>query len=209
MKDSIEGDSFYAASNAARVEADAKIADRFFPTTAKEPDEESKANETMRESESVEERNARHTETLFSESRLASYGSALSDTMNSLVDQIGATPEQRDAILREHAMAFDDAGITPERAVGIHTLLANHVAAPADDATVDGWAAESRRRTRERYGAVEAERRMEIAKEFIKKRPGLAELLNTTGLGSHPDIVAALVEKPDMLRMEPRTSKKA
>ena len=71
MKDSIEADSFYAASNAARVEADAKIADRFFPTTAKEPDEESKANETMRESEFVEDRNARHADTLFSANRVS------------------------------------------------------------------------------------------------------------------------------------------
>lgn len=186
-----------------------EIADRFFPSSAVKEPEEPAGRESVDANETVEERDARHTDALFGESRIASYGSALSDTMNSLVDHMGATAEQRDAILREHAMAFDDANIPPERAVGLHTLLVQHVAEPADDATVDTWAEESRRRTRERYGAVEAERRMGLAKQFIKKRPGLAELLNTTGLGSHPDIVAALVERPDMLRMEPRASKKA
>jgi len=184
-----------------------EIGDCFFPSTAKKEDAVEESADDHAD-ETVEERDARHTEALFGESRIASYSSALSDTVNSLVDHMGATAEQRDAILREHAMSFDDANIPPERAVGLHTLLANYVAIPADDATVDAWAEESRRRTRERYGAAEAERRMQIAKEFIKKRPGLAELLNTTGLGSHPDIVAALVERPDTLRMEPRTSKK-
>jgi hypothetical protein len=98
--------------------------------------------------------------------------------------------------------------VPPERAVGIHTLMVKYMAKPADDETVGRWATEVRRAVRDRFGLKEGDRRMKIAKEFIENRPEFAGLLTTTGLGSHPRIVRALVERPDALRLKPRAEKK-
>ena len=48
---------------------------------------------------------------------------------------------------------------------------------------------------------------MQMAKTFVDNRPALKELLTTTGLGSHPDVVSALVEHPNTIRLTPRGEK--
>jgi hypothetical protein len=136
-----------------------------------------------------------------------SYGPVLSDSMNVLADHAGLNASERETILRQHAVVFDDAGIPPDRAVRLHNLLAQKLLEPPDDATVNQWAAEARREARDRYGLEEADRRIEIAREFIKSRPALTELMNTTGLGSHPDFIRALIASPHTLRLKPRAEK--
>jgi hypothetical protein len=103
---------------------------------------------------------------------------------------------------------FDDAGIAPDRAVRLHKLFTRHIVEPADEATVNEWAAEARREARDRYGQQEADRRIEIAREFVKNRPALAQLLTETGVGSHPDFIRALIASPHTLRINPRAEGK-
>lgn len=176
---------------------------RFYPNTTA-----TKKPETNASDEPIADEDRR--DSLFGsvETLMSSYEPVLSDSMNSLVDHAGLTQEQRSEVLRQNVIVFDDAGISPETASKLHTILVEHTINPADDATVDRWATESRHTLRNRYGEKEADRRMELARQFIANRPALAELLTTTGLGSHPDIVAALVEHPNTIRLKPRAEKK-
>jgi hypothetical protein len=142
-----------------------------------------------------------------SETLVSSYGPVLADAADRLSDRTGMSQQERDAHIAEMATTFDDARILPEPASRLHALVVQHIGKPVDDATVDQWATEARRQLRDRYGLEESQRRIEIAKQFIANRPTLAKLLEDTKLGSHPDIVVALTENPERLRLTPRPKK--
>ncbi len=134
------------------------------------------------------------------------YGPALKDSLDRLSDAAGVTPEQRQAHLEAVAEVFTDARINSQEAPGLHSLLVTHLTAPPDDATVQQWEVESRRGLRERYGD-DAGRRLAQASAFVKARPEMADILNRSGLGSHPRVILALAERVNEMRMTPRKRK--
>lgn len=133
---------------------------------------------------------------------VSSYGPSLADAADQLMDVQGWTRAQRDVHIAEMARIYHDANIAPEQASRLHALVAHHTRVPADDVTATGWTIESRRALREHY-PDDFEARLATAREFIAQRPALASLLNTTGIGSHPDVVLALSEQPHALRVAP------
>lgn len=141
------------------------------------------------------------------ETLVSSYGPVLADATDRLSDRTGMSQQERDAHIAEMATTFDDARILPESASRLHALVVQHIGKPVDDETAGQWATEARRQLRDRYGLEESQRRIEIAKQFIANRPTLAKLLEDTKLGSHPDIVVALTENPERLRLTPRPKK--
>lgn len=138
------------------------------------------------------------------ESLVSSYGPALADAADRLSDRTGMSQADRDAHVTEMASAFDDARIPPREAAALHSLIVQHVGKPADSATVDAWTMRSRQLLRDRYGIDEGQRRMAIVGKFIENRPALAKLLKETGITSHPDVIMALAESPDAIRLTPR-----
>jgi hypothetical protein len=139
-------------------------------------------------------------------SALSSYRPHLADAFNHFRDATGMNAADAEAELTAAAIAFSDARIAPEEAARLHALVLQHALAPADDTMIAGWATETRRELRQRYGK-DADSRLAAAKAFVDARPGLKALQNASGVGSHPDIVLALAENPHALRMTPRTRK--
>ena len=133
---------------------------------------------------------------------VSAYGPALADTLHHIGDATGLDRAALDAHLRDTVEVFRDAQIEPQVASRLHALIARHIAKPADDATRQTWATEARRSLRQTYGA-DAERRMDVATQFVSARPGLHQLLNQTGLGSHPEVIMALAERTSQLRVAP------
>jgi hypothetical protein len=138
------------------------------------------------------------------EGLVTSYEPSLADSLDYFSDHVEITEDQRRAAISEAAIVFSDARIPPDEASRIHGHIVRHAVEPADDATREAWATESRRELRERYGPAEAERRPKAARTFISNRPGLRDLLNATGVGSHPDLVLALADRANRLRLAPR-----
>lgn len=139
-------------------------------------------------------------------SLLTSYGAAIQDSTNGLTDSYGWTPEQRDAHMADMVHAFHDAHVRPDHASRLHSLLAHHARNRPDDTTVSKWSVETRKQLRERYGLEEGDRRLATAKAFIANRPALRQMLNDSGVGSHPDFVTALVEHSHLMRVKPRSA---
>lgn len=132
------------------------------------------------------------------------YGPALKDTLDLWRDRTGAEPAQVETELREATLTFHEARIPSSDAARIYGAMMHADAQPADEATTQEWATESRRLLRERYGPEEAERRLAAAQEFIRNRPTLAKRLAASGAGSHPEVVLPLAERARDLRMKPR-----
>lgn len=138
------------------------------------------------------------------ETLVSSYGPSLADAVDRLTDITGMSAADRESHITAAARLFDEARIGPSEASRLHSLAVEHIAKPADDATVAEWESESRQKLRDKFGLDEGQQRIKIVKEFIANRPGLKKLLAESGLGSHPDIVLALAERSEELRMKPR-----
>lgn len=145
----------------------------------------------------MSERDANLTDNLYGsdESLQGMYGDSLRESVSTLRDSTGMTEADGNAHLIEVARFARDAGIPPSEIPALHSLLVQHVAKPADDATVQGWAIASLRGLRERYGE-EGQARLESARSLIDTaHPGLKKLLNQSGIGAHPKVVLDLAER--------------
>lgn len=107
-----------------------------------------------------------------------------------------------DALRTETAKFFQELQIPPNEAERLHTRMVHHHLNPADDETVSNWEKESKERLRSAYGD-EASARLKAAKEYLSSR-GYDKALNKSGVGSHPDIVMAIVDKAWRLKQEGR-----
>jgi hypothetical protein len=143
----------------------------------------------------------------------SNYEPAIKHDVGRIGDARAWTSEQRDEALATFSRAFHDAKLSSSEASIITGHLAATVKEPPDQETVDGWAAESRRMLRERYGSdAEAVRRLGVITEFVRNRPTLAVMLKETGVGAHPDVIKRLAERADTsstygLRVTPRRTK--
>ncbi len=137
------------------------------------------------------------------ESLAKTYAIDLKPSLDRLTDLAPQAAEQREQILQETSVVFNDAGINSQQAAQLHGLLVHHLVEPADDATVDGWAKESRQRLREKFGD-DANARLAKAQAFVAARPGLRDLLDRTGLGNRWEMIEQLTENANRLRITPR-----
>lgn len=133
------------------------------------------------------------------ESAVATYAPQLRDQIEVLASHMGASPEQRTQMETNASELFYDARLTTDEATALHTMFVTHAKAPADESTRNGWAADTMTQLQQRYGDS-ADSRLAIAQRFVQERPELAQILASTGLGSHPDVVLKLVEKSHHLR---------
>jgi hypothetical protein len=130
------------------------------------------------------------------------YRSSLSDSINRLRDAYGLTSAQANERLVEDAHFFRDAQISTAQAPRLHSLLAAHELKPASDEQRETWGAETMRLVREKYGDG-AEPRLEAVRTFLENRPAIAQRLTESGVGSHPDMVLALIENWSKLESAP------
>lgn len=134
-----------------------------------------------------------------------SYEPTLSDSLDDLTALAPELAEKRGELLANAAEVFADAALPPERAASLHSLYVSSLRTPPDEATVQKWANESTAWLQEQFPqgyAVQLDR----ARRFVHARPELKEALDR-GLGSHPQIVKALIENAAQLRLTPRKKK--
>jgi hypothetical protein len=90
---------------------------------------------------------------------------------------------------------FADLGISPVEAREVVKLIddAYREGAPSPE-TLEQWRRESVDQVFRQYGK-DAERKLAGAKALVARDPRVKAFLNATGLGSHPKVVALLIEK--------------
>lgn len=142
------------------------------------------------------------------ESVRSGYRPSLIDAAHRLQDAMGMNAEEREAHVLEVSRFAYDASLPSGEAAGLHGLLVGHMLKPADDATVQQWATESRQWMRAQYGDQEADRRMGRIRQFVSARPQLAKALEESGVGSHPSLIKTLADRADTLRLRPRTGRR-
>ena len=143
------------------------------------------------------------------ESLASQYGPTLKTSLDKLAEAAGLSDEERQSHLKGVAQVFADAQISPTRADRLYSLMTHHIQAPADDAQRETWERATNDALRARYhNDTDAQRnaRLDKARAFVRDRPELGKLLVSTGLGSHPDIVLALVE--NALHLRTRSAKR-
>lgn len=126
---------------------------------------------------------------------LSRYRPAIDDSLGLVSDVAGWTEQERTAHTLSLSHAFNDAKLSAGEASIVASNIAQYSKAAPDEETVRGWEIESRRALREQYGTAEGDRRLALAAEFVANRPELRELLNQTGVGSHPKVVRMIAEK--------------
>lgn len=138
------------------------------------------------------------------ESLASSYGPQLADSLNDLVALLPPeAAELREEILRDTASAFADAALPPEQASVVHAAFVSALRNPPGDDLIATWERESREWLAANY-AQGHESELARVRQFVDARPGLKQLLEVTGLGSNPRIVAALMQNANQLRLTPR-----
>lgn len=101
------------------------------------------------------------------------------------------------------AEAFNDATFAEPVARDLHSLLVGALKTPASDEQLATWSAEAEEAGRQRHGK-EYDERLAKVRAFVEQRNDLKRLLVETGIGSHPRMVTALLERAHQLRA-PRT----
>jgi hypothetical protein len=120
------------------------------------------------------------------------YRSAIDPDLNELAVQANLPEEHVTELRRGAAQIFNELEIPVAHAATLHALHVHYLREPASDETEKGWRKETYSALQARYGA-ETEQRLAAAKEYVKARPGLAQVLHHSGLGSHPRVVEEIV----------------
>ena len=83
-----------------------------------------------------------------------------------------------------------DVGADPQDVRSFRLLAKVHLAEPADDATVAGWRLQAQTLIKDRgFNDVD----LEAARRLVARDPRVAEMLDRTGLGSHPQVVERFI----------------
>lgn len=130
-----------------------------------------------------------------------SYGSSLKGNVDTLRDTTGMSEADAQQHLTTAANFFSDARINRQEAESLHALLVQHMHKPASAQVRDEWATQTRRELRTVYGSG-ADARLAQARTYIKQHPEIARQLEASGIGSHPNVVMALVKRAQDLRVK-------
>lgn len=168
------------------------------PAPADQPSEETAADQFFGSPESI----------------ASAYEPQLRDTLDAFAilggPELGGPEAEgvRTTLAQEAAAVFHDAGIPPEQAASLHSLVVTTLKTPASDSQVADWRRDSLEwlRTNHTQGH---ENELKRVREFTNARPGLKRLLEQTGLGDHPAVVRAMMQNANRLRVTPRRHKGA
>lgn len=83
-----------------------------------------------------------------------------------------------------------DVGADPQDVRSFRMLAKVHLAEPADHVTVDGWLQQAQTLIKDRgFNDVD----LDAARRLVARDPRVAEMLDRTGLGSHPQVVERFI----------------
>jgi hypothetical protein len=104
------------------------------------------------------------------------------------------TPELQ-AVRVEGREIMSDLGMSDGEARDVVSIMSTELAngIPTDE-TIESWGREATQETFRRYGKA-AEARLEDARLLVRRDPRVRRLLDQTGLGSHPKVVAMMIER--------------
>lgn len=133
------------------------------------------------------------------------YGSSVATTVQQAAESKGRPPEEAKALAAEWAQSFAHFGV-PETHIANLVGAGLQVADKApDEATLKTWGEQAKERLAGTYGGAEGgARALATAQAWVRAHPKLAGFLNRTGLGSHPQVVAAIAATADQARKDGR-----
>lgn len=133
------------------------------------------------------------------------YGSSVATTVQQAAESKGRPPEEAKALAAEWAQSFAHFGV-PETHIANLVGAGLQVADKAPDAdTLKTWGEQAKERLAGTYGGAEGgARALATAQAWVRAHPKLVGFLNRTGLGSHPQVVAAIAATADQARKDGR-----
>lgn len=125
--------------------------------------------------------------------------------MASSLDQLLTSEEipgaDRTEVLHEAVTLFNEISMPPGEASQFMGLYASAMTnKPIGDDQIEQWNTSVAADLTTRYGKPDYEARMGKVRAFVKSVPGLTEALEISGLGSHPLVVGALMERAHQLK---------
>lgn len=136
------------------------------------------------------------------------YAPVLRESVDTIIELNPEAAAQRDEIMQNTSVVFHDAGIQPEAASVLHGIVVRSIKSLPTDEDVAAWETESKAYLARKFPNGGSEKPLAAARAFVAARPELAKVL-ASGAGSHPQIVAALIEAAEAgkLRIKPRKTK--
>ena len=120
------------------------------------------------------------------------HGQAVREVFDTWIDPM-ATAEQRTATFRELANITTDIGASHQDLRNFASYVTQLERNPPTEQQEHDMQVKCGQVLRERYGA-DADRMADMARRLVARDPRIAEYLNETGLGNHPDVVLRFVE---------------
>lgn len=114
---------------------------------------------------------------------------------DALGDAVEIPAEVQTAAAAEYREMFADMQLEPNEARDVVGLFRHVAKNPADEATEREWRQASLTQLENQHGKQEVGKALELARKLVQRDPRVDFLLRYTGLGSHPKVVALLVQK--------------
>lgn len=127
------------------------------------------------------------------------YLPTMGDALQRVADDVQLSDTDRAAAQAETVAIFNDLGMSADEASSMYALYAHAIREPADSEQIQAWGTEAMDAARMRYGA-DLDSRLRAAREYVAARPGLKQALHVSGLGSHPRVVAEMLERAYSLK---------
>jgi hypothetical protein len=126
--------------------------------------------------------------------------------MEFITARLELNEKQSAELVRTTSEALEAMGLSREEGERYFGVLRQLVMKPATDEQLEAWRFETVRAANAKYGVDEAKERIAKLNAYLRADPRLKGQLEV-GVGSHPRVVAMLLEKAHQLRLPKRSSK--
>lgn len=110
-------------------------------------------------------------------------------------------PEEAREIATEWAATFALHNLNATESKDVADLGASVMANPPSEETMSAWASDAVQSLKTDYGLEGAGQALSDARAYIASVPGAADMLDATGLGNHPKVVALAAARGRALRL--------
>lgn len=128
------------------------------------------------------------------------FANAQRDILTAATERLGLSSEEATESAVAWGEVFREFDVGGEQAQHLAALGIGAMANAPDEATVHAWGLEARTAVGIEFGAANVGRVLADARTLISRHPGLRELLDSSGLGSHKQVVLAACAKARALR---------
>lgn len=113
-------------------------------------------------------------------------------------------PETAREIATEWAGVFQQHNLNSTESLQVAELGASVLASPPSEETMSAWASDAIQNLKTDFGVTGAGQALRDAQAYVASVPGAADMLDATGLGNHPKVVALAAARGRAMRMSGR-----